>query len=89
MAVTPSPTPPVDFPPEPWRAATLPPEPAPGDLEFPCPRCGRDATAETYGPCPTCRDQMRAAMAGEARDVVEEDYVPKMNVTPNAVALKD
>lgn len=28
-------------------------------------------------------------MAGEAREVELAEYVPKMNVTPNAVALKD
>jgi hypothetical protein len=28
-------------------------------------------------------------VAGEARDVEQGAYVPKMNVTPNAVALKD
>ena len=27
--------------------------------------------------------------AGEARQVEVAEYVPKMNVTPNAVALKD
>lgn len=27
--------------------------------------------------------------AGQARDVDTGGYVPKMNVTPNAVALKD
>jgi hypothetical protein len=27
--------------------------------------------------------------AGEARHVEVAEYVPKMNVTPNAVALKD
>jgi hypothetical protein len=28
-------------------------------------------------------------VGGEAREVDEQDYVPKMNVTPNAVATKD
>jgi hypothetical protein len=32
---------------------------------------------------------MRASFDGAARDVEMETYEPKMNVTPNAVALKD
>ena len=42
-----------------------------------------------YGPCDDCRGELRAAFAGEAKIVVVEAYEPKMNVTPNAVALKD
>jgi hypothetical protein len=40
------------------------------------------------GPCAACTDQLRATMRGEAQ-TVDAEYVPKMNVTPNAVALKD
>ncbi len=58
-------------------------------LTFACPRCGLDVTARFYGPCDTCRTDLRATFAGEAREVEVADYVPKMNVTPNAVALKD
>ena len=54
-----------------------------------CPRCGNDAEQTFYGPCATCRDQLRAQLGGEARDVEAVAYEPKMNVTPNAVALKD
>ena len=55
-----------------------------------CPRCGGDLADEAYyGPCTGCRDALRAAYAGEARDVEVAAYEPKMNVTPNAVALKD
>jgi hypothetical protein len=58
--------------------------------ELVCPRCGSGLAAERYyGPCATCRDALRAAYAGEARDVEVATYEPKMNVTPNAVALKD
>ena len=59
------------------------------ELQFDCPRCGRSATAAYYGPCLECRHELRAALAGEARAVEAGDYEPKMNVTPNAVALKD
>lgn len=63
---------------------------APADpLSFACPRCGAEASARYYGPCEACRDALRAAMAREARAADVADYVPKMNVTPNAVATKD
>lgn len=26
---------------------------------FSCPRCGADTTIALYGPCPTCRDELR------------------------------
>jgi hypothetical protein len=42
-----------------------------------------------YGPCGACRDTLRAELAGEARAAEAQGYEPKMNVTPNAVALKD
>ena len=64
-------------------------EPAPESLEFACPRCGSGVVEPYYGPCTTCRSDLRAALGGEARDVAVADYVPKMNVTPNAVASKD
>jgi hypothetical protein len=56
---------------------------------FTCPRCDREVREEFYGPCGSCRDELRAAHRGEGRDVDAEAYEPKMNVTPNAVALKD
>ena len=60
------------------------------DLDaFTCPRCGSTVADDFYGPCATCRDDLRAAHAGESRDVETAAYEPKMNVTPNAVALKD
>lgn len=73
-------------------------EPAPtssaglSDLSDPgtCPRCGEPLTGQPfYGPCGTCRDALRAELGGSARDVAAGTYEPKMNVTPNAVALKD
>jgi len=59
------------------------------DVSFTCPRCHNEVTARFYGPCGSCRSELRATLGGEARDVVAAEYVPKMNVTPNAVALKD
>lgn len=54
-----------------------------------CPRCGAGAEVRFYGPCDACRDALRAAVRGEAREVTAEAFVPAMHVTPNAVALKD
>jgi hypothetical protein len=59
------------------------------DIEVVCPRCGSTTSARFYGPCLSCRDQLRASVGGTAHEVTVADYEPKMNVTPNAVALKD
>ncbi len=59
------------------------------EASFTCPRCRATASGRFYGPCENCRLELRATLGGTAKDVVLEDYVPKMNVTPNAVALKD
>ena len=56
---------------------------------FECPRCHTTVTADFYGPCGACRAELRATFAGEQVDVEVAEYEPKMNVTPNAVALKD
>jgi predicted RNA-binding Zn-ribbon protein involved in translation (DUF1610 family) len=58
-------------------------------LDFACPRCGATFRDRFYGPCANCRNQLRATVGGQAREVTVGDYEPKMNVTPNAVALKD
>lgn len=62
---------------------------ASSDMEFSCPRCHGDVVDEFYGPCESCRTQLRDAFRSEGRLVVVAEYEPKMNVTPNAVALKD
>jgi hypothetical protein len=58
-------------------------------LDFTCPRCSTEVHEAFYGPCATCRTDMRATLGTEARDVEAAAYEPKMTVTPNAVALKD
>ncbi|HEX8805193.1 MAG TPA: hypothetical protein VF743_13395 [Acidimicrobiales bacterium] len=63
--------------------------PAGGPLTFTCPRCGTVAGERFYGPCDGCRAALRAALGGEGRAVESAAYEPKVNVTPNAVALKD
>lgn len=75
---------------DPSADPALPPQPPDDEpLRFTCPRCRLEVTQELYGPCPSCRTTLRALIGGEARDVDQVDYVPKMNVTPNAVASKD
>jgi hypothetical protein len=54
-----------------------------------CPRCGADCDERFYGPCSACRVELRARLGGEARAVEVAAYEPKVNVTPNAVALKE
>jgi hypothetical protein len=58
-------------------------------LAFECPRCRTAVEERLYGPCESCRTDLRARFVTEARIVELAEYEPKMNVTPNAVALKD
>jgi hypothetical protein len=60
------------------------------DLEsFACPRCSATVSEDYYGPCASCRGELAEMFVSEGREVEAADYEPKMNVTPNAVALKD
>ena len=58
-------------------------------LQIVCPRCGSHCEVEYYGPCRSCREQLKSTLGGDARAVTAAEYEPKRNVTPNAVALKD
>ncbi|MGB3736984.1 MAG: hypothetical protein WA964_18645 [Ilumatobacter sp.] len=58
-------------------------------MEFSCPRCQAPTDGEFYAPCTTCRSDLATKFSGLGRDVEVAEYEPKMNVTPNAVALKD
>jgi hypothetical protein len=58
-------------------------------VEFTCPRCRTPTIEEFYGPCPACRTALHAKFESAGRVVELAEYEPKMNVTPNAVALKD
>lgn len=64
-------------------------DPVPATRSFACPRCAAAVEEAWYGPCATCRQDLRATLRGEAHALATADYVPKMNVTPNAVATKD
>lgn len=65
------------------------PDPGEADLSFDCPRCGKAVAERNYGPCQPCRDQLQADQLRSGDAVEAPEYEPKMNVTPNAVALKD
>ena len=56
----------------------------PVDME--CMRCGQTAPMRFYGFCTECRTHLREKFDRAVIEVAE--YEPKMNVTPNAVALK-
>jgi hypothetical protein len=58
-------------------------------LETTCMRCGNPATLRFAGPCPDCVAELTIRFPGVARAVEADEYVPKVNVTANAVALKD
>jgi hypothetical protein len=58
-------------------------------LDVDCPRCGRSVQQPFYGPCEGCLGELRARFQAEVSEVEVAAYEPKMNVTPNAVALKD
>lgn len=63
--------------------------------EFPlketeCLRCGATVMLRFAGVCERCSTELDEKYAGgQVREVDDAEYVPKMNVTPNAVALKD
>ena len=58
-------------------------------LVFTCPRCRQQVEHRFFGPCPACVQELRSKMMGDTTEVVAPEYEPKMNVTPNAVALKE
>jgi hypothetical protein len=58
-------------------------------LSFSCPRCHTEVAEPFYGPCTTCRVQLRATLGNEAHALETVAFDPKMNVVPNAVASKD
>ena len=58
-------------------------------LDTTCLRCETLVRMPFRGLCDSCRDALHVKFAGEAQDVGDAEYDPKMNVTPNAVALKD
>ncbi len=58
-------------------------------LEMTCMRCGQPAEMRFAGACESCVAALALRFPGIARQVETEEYIPKVNVTANAVALKD
>ena len=58
-------------------------------LDMKCMRCQKPARMRFAGPCEDCVVELTVKFPGVARQVEAEEYVPKSNVTPNAVAVKD
>ena len=58
-------------------------------IDFDCLRCGQTSAMRFRGLCVTCREELRERFRRDAREIEVAAYEPKMNVTPNAVALKD
>jgi ribosomal protein L37E len=54
-----------------------------------CPRCGAETLMRFTAPCAACTAALREKFRRDARAVEAKAYEPKMNVIPNAVALKD
>ena len=57
-------------------------------MTFDCPRCSRPVDAELYGPCEACVGELRTRYAATAREVETPEYIPKVNVTANAIAQR-
>ena len=57
--------------------------------EFECPRCAQPATARFYGPCDTCRQDLRASLGNEQHELEKVVFETKINVVPNHVATKE
>ena len=64
-------------------------EGVPDVLDFTCPRCQLPASQRFYGPCDNCIDQLKVLQNLNKQQAQATEYIPKMNVTPNAVATKD
>jgi Zn finger protein HypA/HybF involved in hydrogenase expression len=58
-------------------------------LAITCPRCKQEVQERFYGPCESCRTELRASMGGEKQDLGAVEYEPKMNVIPNQIATKE
>ncbi|MEO6653388.1 MAG: hypothetical protein ABIP17_12105 [Ilumatobacteraceae bacterium] len=58
-------------------------------MEITCPRCQSNVEVRFYGPCESCRAQLCDRFRIEGRVIELAEYEPKMNVTPNAIAVKD
>ncbi len=59
------------------------------DVSIDCPRCAKPVTERFYGPCEDCREELRTTQQNAKSDAAADEYEPKMNVVPNAIASKE
>lgn len=70
-------------------ATSADPSAADGTPDQECLRCAKTAPMRFRGLCRECRAELVERFRRDAREIEVAEYEPKMNVTPNAVALKD
>jgi hypothetical protein len=58
-------------------------------MEMECMRCRQTQPMRFYGLCTGCRTELQGLFTRERRNLDVAQYEPKMNVTPNAVAVKE
>ena len=56
-------------------------------VEMECLRCGQLEPMRFFGMCRACTEELHLRFSRDARVIEVAEYEPKMNVTPNAVAL--
>ena len=59
------------------------------NLEFECPRCSEQVLEQFYGPCGSCREDLRQIFVADLRVVLVETFESLMNVSLYAVATKE
>ncbi|MHB1533784.1 MAG: hypothetical protein ACYC1D_04070 [Acidimicrobiales bacterium] len=56
---------------------------------FICPRCCAEVEERFYGPCGSCREELREHLRGERQELVGTRFEPRMHVVANHVATKE
>jgi len=59
------------------------------ELQFVCPRCEKSVAERFFGPWGVCREELRLTLVANVSPIESELFEPRVNVTPNAVALKE
>ena len=59
------------------------------EVQFVCPRCEKSVAKRFYGPSGFCREELRLTLPTNVSPIESEPFPPKVNVSPNSVALKE
>ena len=59
------------------------------EVQFVCPRCEKSVAKRFYGPSGFCREELHLTLATNVSPIESEPFPPKVNVSPNSVALKE